>query len=118
MILNVHCQFYAKANIVSEDYFKDILSCIPSELPYSISTRKFKFPVSEEDADRIKKEGLFVVTRKGTNDKVFICDELIVSFDSIEGCDLEQTVEYVLSFFQGKVTSYDLLERVHISSPK
>ncbi len=117
MILNVHCQFYAKQNLNSEDCFKDILREIPEELKNTFSTRQFFFPVTEEESKRISKEGIFVVSREETGEKCFIVDEIIVSFDSIEGCDLKETVEYVLSFFQGRVTSYELLERVYISSP-
>lgn len=117
MILNVHCQFYAKRNIKSEDFFRDILENIPEELRHSVSTREFMFPVSDKESERIKKEGLFVVTKEGTDQKCFVVDELVVSFDNIEGCNLNETIEYVLSHFEGKATSYDLSERVHISSP-
>ena len=117
MILNVHCQFYAKQNLNSEDCFRDILSEIPQELKNTFSTRQFLYPVSDEESDRINKEGIFVITREESGEKCFIIDEIIVSFESIEGCDLQETVKYALSFFQGRVTSYDLLERVYISSP-
>ena len=117
MILNVHCQFYAKQNLNSEDCFKDILRAIPRELKNTFSTRQFFYPVTQEESDRISKEGIFVINREETGEKCFIIDEIIISFEAIEGCDLKETVKYVLSFFQGRVTSYDLLERVYISSP-
>jgi hypothetical protein len=117
MILNVHCQFYAKQNINSEDCFKDILCGIPEELKNTYSTRQFFFPVTADESERISKEGIFVINREGTDEKCFIIDEIIVSFHDFEGCNLEETIEYTLSFFKGRCTSYDLLERVHVSSP-
>ncbi len=118
MILNVYCQFYQKYNIKSEDIFRDIVALIPSGFNHTYITRRFFFPLDEKDRDRVSSEGIFVFPKDDSKQEHTAIDEIVFSFEGIDGCDFEDTVSYVLSLFQGNATSYELSEKVYISSPK
>lgn len=114
--MHVSCQFYSKINLDPDDYFRDVLSNIPEELGHVFFTRVYYIPVSEQDEAKIKSDGLFCIETQKV--RCLIVNDMITSFKHMEGEDLQETVDYVLSFFGDSATSYDLSERVQISSPK